>query len=251
MWLAKVRAPKFGVSPSKILDAAFWMLVAGVLGARIVFILQELPYYLKHLNELFSLQFEGLTSFGGLIFGFGALVIWARREKLPFGTVLDIVAPAFLVGHIFGRFGCLLNGCCYGGVCPDNFIFATHFQGLAQAHQPAQVYDALMNAIGLGAILLIEKKGLRVSQTSALVFIVYGLARFIYEFWRAGTDEQVRQGLASSTTIGTLPITQAQVMAAALVLGGVVWFVLARRNQPEFYREPYVEPSPGSEPLAA
>jgi phosphatidylglycerol:prolipoprotein diacylglycerol transferase len=251
MWLAKSRAPRFGVDGSKIMDASFWMLVAGVFGARIVFILQELPYYLKHTDELFSFRFEGLTSFGGLIFGLLALILWAKKEKLPLQTTFDIVAPAFLVGHIFGRIGCLLNGCCYGGVCPESFPFATKFVGVPGFHQPAQIYDALMNVVALGAILLVERRGLRSGQATSLVFVGYGLARFIYEFWRAGTPDEVSRGLASSTTIGTLPITEAQVMAGFLVVAGLVWFVLARRNRPEFTPVSPESSTGAQEPLPA
>src|SRR5258708_39320752 len=67
LWLARRRAPKFGFSPAKVSDASMLVLFAGVIGARALFILQELPYYLQHKDELFSIQFQGLTSFGALI----------------------------------------------------------------------------------------------------------------------------------------------------------------------------------------
>ena len=89
-------------------------LIAGILGARIVFILQDLGYYASHLDEVFSVQFSGLTSFGGLIFAVIALGIWARKQGVPMQRIFDICAPAFAVGHIVGRMGCFLNGCCFG-----------------------------------------------------------------------------------------------------------------------------------------
>src|SRR2546421_10567279 len=72
VFLARKRAPKFGFDPNKISDAAMLCLFLGVIGARLLFILQDLPYYLSHRSELVSIQFQGLTSFGSLIFGFGA-----------------------------------------------------------------------------------------------------------------------------------------------------------------------------------
>src|SRR5277367_440857 len=77
IWLANLRAARYGIDKNQVGDMAFWTLVSGVLGARIVFILQDLPYFLSHRNELFSLQFQGLTSFGGLIFGGLAVVFWS------------------------------------------------------------------------------------------------------------------------------------------------------------------------------
>jgi phosphatidylglycerol:prolipoprotein diacylglycerol transferase len=233
LWLAKVRAPRFGADPAKVMDAGFWCLVFGVLGARVAFIAQEWPYYSKHTDELFSLQFAGLTSFGGLIFGALALIYWARKHGMPVLRMLDLLAPSFLIGHIIGRFGCLMNGCCYGGVCDVHSFLATKFVDVPGFHQPAQVYDAAMNAVGLAILFFLERRGLRSGQAVGFAIASYGLCRFIYEFWRAGTVAEVNAGLASSTTIGNLPITQAQVAALALVVVGIVWMFLARRNVPE------------------
>jgi phosphatidylglycerol:prolipoprotein diacylglycerol transferase len=242
LWVMRRRAARFGVDPSKIMDAGFWALVSGVLGARIAFILQDLPYFLSHTEDLFTLQFQGLTSFGGLIFAVIALAIWSKREGIPIQRMFDIAAPAYAVGHIIGRIGCLMNGCCYGGVCDPNFFLATHFNGRPEPHHPAQIYDALMNVAALGGFFALEKRGLRMGQAAAFMLAAHGLARFIYEFWRAGTPEEVKAQLASSTRIGSLPITEAQVMAAALIVTGIVWFVLARKNRSEF--EPLAAPEP-------
>src|SRR5687768_2295597 len=109
LWLLRKRAPRFGVDETKIMDAGFWALVAGVLGARIVFILQDLDHFSKNLDEVFSLQFSGLTSFGGLIFAVAAIAFWGRRNGVPTQRLFDIFAPAFALGHIIGRVGCFLN----------------------------------------------------------------------------------------------------------------------------------------------
>src|SRR5687767_6117483 len=77
VFMARRRAPRYGLTADEISDASFWTLIFGVLGARIVFILLSLDHYLQNLDELFSLKFEGLTSFGGLLFGFGYLLWWA------------------------------------------------------------------------------------------------------------------------------------------------------------------------------
>ena len=227
---ARKRATQRGIDPNKLSDMAFWTLIVGILGARIAFILQELPYYLEHKNELFSIQFAGLTSFGGVIAAIACIVIWSRRAGWPIRTVLDVIAPAGLVMHAIGRFGCLLNGCCYGGVC--DLPWAIHIDPIPQPLHPAQVYDAIMNLAAVPILLWVEKRGTSKGQIFGLTLVLHGLARFIYEFWRAGTEEQVRKGLASSTYWEGLPIpiTQAQVMAGVLVLVGVGLFVGWRRS---------------------
>jgi len=232
VWIVRRRAPKYGIDPNKISDACFWALVSGILGARIVFIVQELPYYLQHTRELFSLQFEGLTSFGGLAFAILALWVWAVRQKVPVARLFDLCAPGFLLGSAIGRFGCLLNGCCYGVVCPDTFPLATHFAGVPFAHQPAQIYDAAMDFVGLFLLLRLTRLPLRAGQPAAFGAFAYAMARFIYEFFRAGTDEQVRQGIASSTRIPGIFLTEAQVAALIMMVIAGAWWLMASKRVP-------------------
>jgi phosphatidylglycerol:prolipoprotein diacylglycerol transferase len=203
-----------------------------VLGARLLFIVQELPYYLSHPKELFSLQFQGLTSFGGVFAGVAVVAFWAKRTKVPFRKYADLYAPAFLAGHIIGRFGCLFNGCCFGGKCPPNLPWGIHVAGSEFLHHPAQIYDSAMNLAALGILLAYEKRNHALGQAAALFFVLHGLTRFIYEFWRAGTVDQVNRGEASSTYWGMLPITEAQGVALAMVVvGAVLMLVYARKPQ--------------------
>jgi phosphatidylglycerol---prolipoprotein diacylglyceryl transferase len=248
LWLARRRAARFRFEPAQISDASMIALFAGVIGARVLFILQELPYYLQHRDELFSLQFQGLTSFGGLLFGFGAFVWFAMRRKRPLREVLDVVAPSALLGHAIGRIGCLLNGCCYGVVCKPDFVLGVNVDATHTKHIPAQAYDSLMSFAALGLLLFIDRKGLKRGQTWSLFLVLYGLSRFIYEFWRAGTVLQVNTGYASSTYWGNLPITQAQAVAAAMVVAGIVMFLIQQRAPEPAHPEP---PTPSETPQPA
>lgn len=231
--LAQARAPKFGITKAQMGDLAFWAILAGVFGARFLFIVQEWGHFASHPRELFSLRFEGLTSFGGLIFGAIAAVVWAWRKRIPVRNLLDATAPAFLVGHLIGRVGCLMNGCCFGGACPNDLPWGIHVEGTSFLHHPAQIYDSLMNLAALGLVLLVERRAaLKAGAVTGFVIAFHGLARFIYEFWRAGTEAQVNAGQASSTYWGTLPITQAQGMAAALILIGAGIVLFSKRRSP-------------------
>ncbi len=230
MYVVRMRAQKYGFIPDKVIDMGFWALVGGVLGARLGFILQELPYFLSHPKELFSPQFSGLTSFGGEIVAVVGIIIWARRNKYSIIGILDLAAPGYLLGYAIGRVGCFLNGCCYGGVCSPNLPWATTFHDAKGLHHPAQIYDALMNLVGLGILLYIERRKLVPGRIAALMLILHGTSRFIYEFWRAGTEDEVRQGLASSTYWGNLPITQAHAMALGLIVIGLIWYFIANKK---------------------
>jgi phosphatidylglycerol:prolipoprotein diacylglycerol transferase len=227
LYVARKRAPIYGLDANKISDMAFLTLIIGVLGARIAFFIQEPP---KDPREYFSLQFAGLTSFGGLVGGALVVLLWARKTKTALRPLLDVMGPPVLIGWAIGRVGCLLNGCCFGGVCSPSFPLGIHVPGNELLHHPAQIYDSLMNLAGFAVALWLERKRvLQLGQLFAVALMLHGLSRFVYEFWRAGTEDQVRQGIASSTYWGGLPITQAHAVAILIILFGGVLFALYRR----------------------
>ena len=227
--LVRKRAPKFGIDPQKVTDALIIALFIGVLGARIFFIAQELPYYLKHLHQLFSPEFAGLTSFGGLAFGLAWMIYWAKRNKVSTWNMIDCLGPSFLIGTAVGRIGCILNGCCYGGICQSNFPLAIYIPQDGHYHYPAQLIDLGLNLLGMATLLMLEKRSFfKSGQVGASSLIVFGAARFIYEFWRGGTAAQVASGDATSEYL-FWKITEAQVAAAVVIaIGFVLYFVLAR-----------------------
>lgn len=218
IFLARKRAKRFGIEPDSIYDLAFWAILLGILGARGLFILQDLPHYTKNPREIFT-QFSGLTSFGGLLGGFLGVLIYAKRAKQRLWPVLDTVAPSFLLAHAIGRIGCLLNGCCHGFAC--DLPWAIPIQGQPGRYHPAQAYDSLMNIAMLLLLLRFERRGLAAGQTFGAMLFLHGITRVIYELWRAGT---------SSTTISGLPITEAQVAAALISLVGLVVYITGNRR---------------------
>ncbi len=225
--IGRRRAPKFGITADQFTDSAMWAVGLGILGARLVFIAQEWKQYANNPSELFSLQFAGITSFGGIIFGGLGIYIYSRRKKLSFLSLLDTAGAAFLISHAVGRIGCLLNGCCHGRECDLPWAIVVH--GVPGRVHPAQVYDSLMNFAAFGLLILLERRGLKPGQSFGAMIALHGVTRFIYEFWRAGTVAEVEAKLASSTQIPGLPITEAQVMAVVLILVGVgLYFVRAR-----------------------
>lgn len=214
VWFAKKRATRFGLEPDQIIDAGFWALPLGIIGARLFFVAQDLPRYLGNPGLIVSEGFQGLTSFGGVAFGVLGLYIWSRLAKKPATSIYDTAAAPFLIAHPIGRIGCLLNGCCHGGSC--DLPWGVPVTGLPGLYHPAQVYDGLLNLVGLAALLAWERRGSHgPGQSAGFALIAHGVARFIYEFWRAGV---------TSTTIGSLPITEGHI--AALVVAAIGAFMM-------------------------
>ena len=235
----RARAPRYGLTKDQVGDAFFWTLILGVLGARIGFILQELPYYLEHTNELLSWKFQGLTSFGGLVAGFLALLWMAKRFEVSTRNLLDLAGAPMLLGHAIGRVGCLLNGCCYGRRCDLPWgIPVRHQDGL---FHPAQIYDSLMVLAGLWLLLLFEKRGLKPGQSVSLAIIFYSASRFIYEFWRAGTRAEVDAGFATSTYFDNIPLTEAQIFSVLCILVAGFFFWRYRKGNSSAVEPPEIE----------
>ncbi len=123
MAMAVHRARRHGIAPDTVFALAFWLFVAGIAGARAFFVIEywDERYAGRPLGETIIdvLRFTegGLVVYGSLIGGFLAFVWFVRRHQLPLLGMADILAPCVLAGMAIGRIGCLLNGCCYGGVC--------------------------------------------------------------------------------------------------------------------------------------
>ncbi|MEM6799016.1 MAG: prolipoprotein diacylglyceryl transferase family protein [Planctomycetota bacterium] len=121
--MAVHRARARGVAPDTVLSMAFAMFLLGILGARVFFVVRYwddafAPYgTAEGLRKALFFTEGGLVVYGSLIGGAIAFVWFTRRQGLPMLAMADVIAPSLVVGLAIGRIGCLLNGCCYGGVC--------------------------------------------------------------------------------------------------------------------------------------
>ncbi len=120
--LALRRARQVGLDPETILSLAFWMLISGILGARVFYIVQkwdEFPHgnIQETVLSFLNVTQGGLVVYGSVIAASVALIAFCRRHRLPWLAVCDLIAPSLLLGLALGRVGCFMNGCCFGGVC--------------------------------------------------------------------------------------------------------------------------------------
>jgi phosphatidylglycerol---prolipoprotein diacylglyceryl transferase len=128
-WVAGRRAEKEGVAPVHLQDLAIWLFAGGIIGARITFLLAEgLSLWEMFrfwdgrlvLPPFFRIWDGGLILYGSFVGGalgyFGAHYFIFRKHGISTWKLMDIIAPSIAVGICLGRVGCLLNGCCYGGV---------------------------------------------------------------------------------------------------------------------------------------
>lgn len=120
--LAARRAPKRGFHSDVIYGLAVWMAALGILGARVLFVVQHLENYraqtlLGSVGRMLNIAEGGLVVYGSLLgAGIGFLVFTALHH-LPRLSLADVIAPSLALGLAIGRLGCFLNGCCWGGLC--------------------------------------------------------------------------------------------------------------------------------------
>ena len=121
MAMVLYRARQVGLDPEVIISMAFGVFISGIIGARLFYVIEYWDARIAKddwqstIVEMFKFTEGGLVFYGSVIGGAVAFVLLSRKNKLPVLAFADVVAPSLMVGLAFGRIGCLLNGCCYGG----------------------------------------------------------------------------------------------------------------------------------------
>lgn len=120
--LTMIRCRQVGLNVDRVISMLFWMIVAGIIGARTFYVIQKYDEFSGLTTQEFVVRAldmtkGGLVVYGSLIGGLVAGVIFVWRTRLPVFRVADVIAPGMVLGLAVGRIGCLMNGCCFGGVC--------------------------------------------------------------------------------------------------------------------------------------
>lgn len=199
LWLASVRAKRMGLDRRLVVDAAFWIVLAAMIGARIFYVVQHFGDFAgRPLSIIFPTAgrpggLGGLTMYGGVIGGILAALIFFSVKKAPFLRYADAIAPSVGLGIFLTRIGCFLNGCCFG--LPTSSWLGVRFP----LSSPAGKYELAVNAsrllpseLFLSASGLIVLAGVMLVKTSkaspGTAFFVMGILcsslSFILEFTR-------------------------------------------------------------------
>ncbi len=142
-WLASRRAEREGIAGEQLQDVAVWLFIGGLIGARITFLRAEKNMSVEEMiREFYKIWDGGIVLYGSVVGGLIAYFCYYaflrvfRKYRLPTLKLADILAPSIAVGLCLGRFGCFLNGCCYGQVaCPTCAVYAVHFPLSAPARE--------------------------------------------------------------------------------------------------------------------
>jgi phosphatidylglycerol:prolipoprotein diacylglycerol transferase len=201
-----------GLKRERIYDLGLWMLLAGLVGSKLLMLVVE-PEYRDAPLRLLSMDFlrSGGVFYGGLLGGLAAAVVLMRRFKMPFWKTADAFAPGVAVGQAVGRQGCFAAGCCWGD--PTTMPWGVKFTELG--HQitgvpidnylhPTQLYESFAALAIFLFLLWLHRRKRFAGQVLLAYAVLYGATRFTIEFFR----DDPRGDILGLTTLTGLSTSQ-------------------------------------------
>ncbi len=226
LWLARRQAARGGLDPDRVWNLGTYMVLAGLVGAKLWLLLADWHYYAAHPREIFT--FGTLLSagvyYGGFLAALAVAVFYAVRHGLRFLPLADVYAAPLALGHAIGRLGCFAAGCCYGkptgpawGVTFSN-PYANELVGtpLGVRLHPTQLYEAAAEFLIFLFLVHLGKRQRFTGELFAAYALLYGVARGSIEFFRGDPDRTLLAGGAFSLM---------QVVSLALILVGA-WLLV-------------------------
>jgi len=222
------RAKKQNVEPDRIMDLSVVIVISAILGARFLYVIFHLEEFKGHWLDMINpfqssgqIGIAGLTMLGGvlaaLIFG----ILYMKLKKLPVLKITDIIAPSLGLGIFITRIGCFLNGCCYGTPTDSSFGMIFSPEGAAGYHfpdipiHPTQLYSSFYGLVIFVLLLVLERWKKFDGYLLYIFFILYGISRFVVDFYRYYEESMV------VVHLGNLPISLNQVISILMFLTGV------------------------------
>ncbi len=124
VWAAR-RAQRSGANPDVVLNCGFIALIGGIVGSRAMYVLHYWDQFNRYdtafqtFRAIIDVRKGGLEVYGGFLLVVAAVIIYLWRGRHSIRWYFDILAPSAALGMAIGRVGCLLNGCCWGGLCTE------------------------------------------------------------------------------------------------------------------------------------
>lgn len=210
--MATARARSRGLEASRVMDLGIIIIIAAIVGAKLLLVAVDFNYYRGHPAEIFSLARSGGVFYGGLIAAVLAAFWYLRRHKMPVWVTCDVFAPGIALGHAIGRVGCLFAGCCFGRptTLPWGIVFSDPFAAsyvgtpLGVHLHPTQLYEAGAELVILALLLAVERRGRPFAgRTFWFYTLLYGVSRFVIEYFR-GDERGMLLGLSTSQFISVV-----------------------------------------------
>src|SRR5918994_566378 len=225
-------AARDGLPRERIYDLSLWMLLAALIGSKILMLFTE-PEYRENPLQLLSLDFlrSGGVFYGGLLGAVLAGYLLMKRFQLPWWKTADAFAPGLAIGNFFGRQGCFAAGCCWGE--PTTLPWGVKFT--ESAHQitgvptetylhPTQLYESFAMLLVFFFLLWLHKRKRFSGQVILTYALLYSVIRFAIEFVRDDPRGDIL-GLTTLTGLST-----SQMISIVIAVSALIMLVVRRRR---------------------
>jgi len=193
-------ATRSGIALEKIQTFFPCILVSGILGARLLFVLVHLETYINHPLEIVMIWRGGYVMYGGFLLALLTIFLLARKKGIPFLALGDAILPCSMLGLFIGRWGCFFIGDCHGKPASESLAWAIRFPRIEGSMipeelinlplHPTQIYMSLNGLLLFGLTLWILFRRRFQGQVLMTGLILYGLGRTVIECFRG--DDKAR-----------------------------------------------------------
>ncbi len=227
LWISVRNSEKQGINGDDAWNLGIFMVLAGIVGAKVLYVINDWSSYAQNWREIFSLntlQAGGVFS-GGLLAALAVGAWYMHRHHMPPLRTVDAFSPGLAFGHVLGRFGCFSAGCCFGK--PTNHFWGVIFTNplansvsgtpLGVRIEPTQLIEAGAEFFNFVFLMWFLKRKKFDGQVFAIFMMLYGVERFFIEFLR---DDPGRGEVFGGIMSGT------QLISIGLVIGGgLIWWL--------------------------
>lgn len=206
------RAREISLERNELFDAMFLILLGGIVGGRLLFVLLEWEYFRSNLWQILRIWRGGLAVQGSLIGALLTVGVIFKRKEVSFLSAVDLMIPYAALAQSFGRIGCFLNGCCYGLVSDDLFL-GVAYPAETVARIPIQIFYSLGHLAIFVILRVYQGRFPRKGRVFALYLMLFSVMRFFLDRFRGDVLSH----------LGSLHTTQ--IFALIFFLTGLVIYV--------------------------
>lgn len=234
LWYARYYASHAGIDPERVWNLGIYMVLAGLVGAKVWFVLSNGSYYWRHKHEIFALATlqSGGTFYGGFLGALLAVLLYSYFESMPLLALIDSYSAGLPLGHAIGRLGCFAAGCCYGK--PTFLPWAVTFTNVRAAQlvgtplniplHPTQLYESAAEFVNFLILVALARRQRFRGEIFATFLLLYGLERGLIEFVRGDPGRTL-------LLRGRFSLMQV-VSLALMLLGAWMWRRGSKRSRP-------------------
>ena len=221
--VSRKQAARRGLKDNDLLDAVAWVVLAGLIGARLFHVLDHWDHeYAANPARALYVWEGGLAIWGAVVGGLAALWIFARRRRLDFGVLVDVAAPGLVLAQAMGRLACLITGDAMGTATMGPIGLAYVHSGamvpeLGVFYVPTPLYEMMWNLVIFAVLIRLALRQHKAGTLFMVYLVLYAAGRFVISSWSG--YREIAFGL-----------NQAQIISLAALAVAGPWLVARLRR---------------------